>query len=74
MSIYYIKKMIKDSKEHLILANETYFQHFKVATVIGWTMIVGGFQALLHALCPGILSTSASDKIKDLYSKVSNRT
>ena len=66
--------MIKDSKDHLIAANETYFQHFKVATVIGLTMIVGGFQALLHALCPGILGTSASDKIKDLYSKVSNRT
>ncbi len=66
--------MIKDSKDHLIAANETYFQHFKVATIIGWTMIVGGFQALLHGLCPGILSTSASDKIKDLYSKVSNRT
>jgi len=66
--------MIKDSKEHLISANETYFQHFKMATDIGLTMIVGGLQALLHALCPGILCTSASDKIKDLHSKVSDRS
>ena len=35
---------------------------------------VGGLQALLHALCPGILCTSASDKIKDLHSKVSDRS
>ncbi len=66
--------MIKDSKDHLISANQRYFQHFKVATGIGLTMIVGGFQALLHALCPGILKTSASDKIKDLYTKVIDRT
>ena len=66
--------MIKDSKEHLISANETYFQHFKKATAIGLTMVVGGIQALLHALCPGILRTSASDKIKDLNSKVSNKS
>ena len=66
--------MIKDSKDHLILANETYAQHFRAATVIGLIMIVGGFQALLHALCPGILRTSASDKIKDLNNKVLDRS
>ena len=66
--------MIKDSKDHLILANETYTQHFRKATLIGLIMIVGGFQALLHALCPGILRTSASDKIKDLHDKVLDRS
>jgi len=66
--------MINDSKNHLILANENYIQHFRKATVIGLIMIVGGFQALLHALCPGILRTSASDKIKDLHDKVLDRS
>tara|TARA_B100000686_G_C16710633_1_gene928903 strand:- start:1369 stop:1569 length:201 start_codon:yes stop_codon:yes gene_type:complete len=65
--------MIKDSKEHLISANETYVQHFRLASIIGLTMILGGFQALVHALCPGILRTSASNKIKDLHSKISDR-
>ena len=65
--------MIKDSKEHLTSVNETYIQHFKAATGIGLTMLVGGFQALLHALCPGIFRTSASDKIKDLHAKILNR-
>ena len=65
--------MIKDSQEHLKEANETYIQHLKVATGIGLTMIIGGIHALLHALCPGILRTSASDKIKDLHKRVLNR-
>ena len=66
--------MINDSKEHLNLANETYFKHLKQAIKIGLTMIMGGIQAILHALCPGILQKSASDKIKKLYTIISERT
>ena len=66
--------MIKDSKDHLNMTNETYNQHFKAALKIGFIMILGGFQAILHALIPGILKKSASDKIKKLYELVSNRS
>ena len=66
--------MIKDSKEHLLSVKETYIQHLKSAFLIGIMMIVGGFQAILHALCPAILQKSASDKIKKLYFIVSERT
>ena len=65
--------MIKDSKEHLKEANETYIQHLLAALKIGFTMIIGGFQGLIHALIPGILRKSASNKIKKLYEIVSNR-
>ena len=65
--------MIKDSKEHLIEANETYIQHLIAALKIGFTMIIGGFQALIHALIPGILRKSASNKIKKLYEIITNR-
>ena len=65
--------MINDSKEHLNDENETYIQHFKTAVKIGLTMILGGFQAILHAIIPGILKKSASDKIKKLYEFVANR-
>ena len=65
--------MIKDSKEHLKSVNETYFQHFKKAIKIGILMILGGFQAIFHAICPGILKTSASDKIKKLHNEVLGR-
>ena len=63
--------MIKDSKEHLDLTNETYIQHFKVATCVGLSMIYGGIQALIHAIYPGILTKAASTKIKKLYSLLS---
>ena len=66
--------MIKDSKEHLIGANETYTQHFNAALKIGFTMIFGGFQAIIHAIIPGILKKSASNKIKKLYDYVANRS
>ena len=64
--------MIKDSKEHLNLTNETYIQHFKFATCIGLTMIYGGIQAVIHAIYPGTLTKAASTKIKKLYSLVSS--
>ena len=62
--------MIKNSKEHLNLTNETYIQHFKFATCIGLTMIYGGIQAVIHAIYPGTLTKAASTKIKKLYSLV----
>ena len=66
--------MIKDSKEHLDLTNETYAQHFKFATCVGITMISGGIQAIIHAIYPGILTKAASSKIKKLYSLISGRS
>ncbi len=45
--------MIKDSKQHLIDANETYLQHFNAALKIGFTMIFGGFQRLYMLLFQG---------------------
>ena len=66
--------MIKDSKEHLDLTNETYVQHFKFAICVGVSMIYGGMQAIIHAIYPGILTKAASTKIKKLYSLVSGRS
>ena len=65
--------MIKNSKVHLDLTNETYFQHLKFATCVGISMIYGGIQALIHAIYPGILTKAASTKIKKLYSLVSGK-
>ena len=66
--------MIKNSKEHLDLTNETYIQHFKFATSVGLTMVYGGIQAIIHAIYPGILTKAASAKIKKLYSLIIGRT
>ena len=66
--------MIKNSKEHLDLTNETYVQHFKFATCVAVSMVYGGIQALIHAIYPGILTKAASTKIKKLYSLLSDRS
>jgi len=66
--------MIKNLKEHLDLTNETYIQHFKFATCVGIIMIYGGVQALIHALYPGILTKAASNRIKRLYSLISEKS
>ena len=63
--------MIKGTKEHLNLTNETYIQHFKFATGVGISMIYGGIQAIIHAIYPGTLTKAASTKIKKLYNLVS---
>ena len=51
---------------------KTYSQHFKTATIIGYTMIIAGIQAIFHAFIPEILKKSASDKIKKLYESVAD--
>ena len=66
--------MIKDSKEHLNLTNETYFQHFKFAACVGLTMVYGGIQATIHAIYPGILTKAASTKIKKLHNLFSGES
>ena len=66
--------MIKDSKEHLDLTNETYIQHFKFATCVAISMIYAGIQAMIHAIYPGILTKAASTKIKKLYILVSGKS
>ena len=65
--------MIKKSKEHLNSVNETYTQHFGVASKVSFSMILGGLQAIIHAICPAVFQTSASDKIKKLNEMVSKR-
>ena len=66
--------MIKNSKEHLVLTNETYIQHFKFAICVGISMIYGGMQAIIHAIYPGILTKAASTKIKKLYTLVTDKS
>jgi len=51
---------------------KTYSQHFKTATIIGYTMIIAGIQAIFHAFISEILKKSASDKIKKLYESVAD--
>ena len=65
--------MINKSSEHLKEAKETYFEHMKNAFKISFGMISGGLKGIVHALVPGVFTTSASDKIKKLYKFIEDR-
>ena len=61
--------MIKESIDHLNIANETYSQHFKTATIIGYTMIIGGIQDIFYAFIPGILKNQPVIRLKNFMNQ-----
>ena len=65
--------MIFKSKQHLKTVNESYTEHFLIATKISLIMIVYGLMAILHAIIPAYFQTSASNKIKELNLIVTKR-
>jgi len=52
--------------DHPKSVDETYLEHFGVASSFGLAMIHGGLCALVHAVVPGWCITSASDTIQRL--------
>lgn len=52
--------------DHPRSVEESYVEHFAVASKFGLTMIRGGLCALVHALVPGWCVTTGSDTIKRL--------
>ena len=65
--------MIKKSKEHLNMVNESYFQHMGVASSVGSKMVLGGILAMIHGFIPALFQTSASERIKELYNFISQK-
>ena len=63
--------MIKDSQEHLNEVNETYFQHMRIAFIIGFNMLVTGVFCLIHGLIPGLFKKTGSKQIAKMYEMVS---
>jgi hypothetical protein len=52
--------------DHPKSVDESYAEHFGVASRFGVTMIWGGLCALVHAVVPGWCITTGSDTIKRL--------
>jgi hypothetical protein len=65
--------MIKKSQKHLEQTNESYFEHMVVALKISFELLIGSLIAFIHALLPSVFTSSASNKIKKLYSFVESR-
>ena len=65
--------MIKNSKKHLMDANENYLQHMGAALKISSQLLIASLQALFHSIIPALFTKSASSKIKELYLFIENR-
>ena len=52
--------------DHPKSVDESYVEHFLVASRFGMAMIWGGMKALVHAVIPGCCITSGSDTVKRL--------
>ena len=62
-----IDGIINKSKEHYKGANETYFEHMKVALKISFELFFASFMACIHAIVPAVFQKGASSKIIKLY-------
>lgn len=66
--------MIVQSRAHLQNAGEGYWQHFRFATTFGLLAFAAGFAALLHAVIPGICTSTASRIVRHLGILAEDRT
>jgi hypothetical protein len=58
--------MLTKSRAHLKAAGETYFEHFRFATTFGLLAMAAGFAALIHAVIPGLCTSTASRIVRHL--------
>jgi hypothetical protein len=49
-----IKNMIKNSQNHLIEVNETYFKHMGVNFKISLSMLKKGIKFMIHGIIPAL--------------------
>ena len=49
-----IKKMIRNSKNHLNEVNETYLNHMVVNFKIGLSTLITGFKFIIHGIVPAL--------------------
>lgn len=56
--------------DHPAHVGETYAQHLHTAGSFGLTMIVGGVACLLHGLFPFAFTTTGSDAVRALHTRM----
>jgi Family of unknown function (DUF6356) len=62
---------------HPASVNETYVEHMRFASRFGGRMVLGGFAAVIHSLCPFLFVTTASrinDELVEMRAASRGRT
>ena len=58
---------------HLKEVRETYWQHFKFAAFVSRNLFVAAGAAIIHAIFPFLLETTASNKINEVHIMLKTR-
>lgn len=66
--------MISQSRAHLRHTGESYWQHFRFATTFGLLAMAAGIAALVHAIVPGMCSSTASRIVRHLGQLIEDRS
>ena len=66
--------MIVQSRAHLKSAGEGYWQHFRFATTFGLLAMAAGIAAILHAVIPGLCTSTASRIVRHLGQLIEDRS
>ena len=59
--------------EHPASVDETYGEHFLVALGFSRRLAAASGAALLHAVCPSLCTTTASDRVKEMCDEMMSR-
>lgn len=59
--------------EHPHSVDETYGEHFGVATKFGFSLIGAGVASVLHGVFPWMFQTTGSRTVKKLYHQLTGR-
>ena len=53
--------------------NETYFEHLRTASSFAGGLAICAFCCFVHALIPGLFTTSASARVERMHERMHNR-
>ena len=66
--------MIKNSRDHLLGAGESYGEHLRFASKVGALAIGGGLACFAHALVPALFPSTGSRSIRRLNQMIDERS
>jgi len=59
---------------HPAEVNETYFEHLRTASSFAGGLAVCAFCCFVHAIVPGLFTTSASARVERMHERMHNRS
>jgi hypothetical protein len=65
--------MIRKTRDHLKMVNESYPEHLGFALQFSLRMIAGGIGGLIHAIIPAFHQTTASSTVRALHKEMEDR-